>query len=476
MTNDIYSDIKTYAYTVLSDASITFKQEPFIGTNNKYNYLYITINRITSKFYIGIHTSNKPFDVTYKGSGKALKQSFKKYGRDNFENFPLCYVDDRDMLSLAEAVVVNDGFIMEHSRQMYNMKSGGIEGSINRQHSSFMKMKMSDPEYKKYWKERCEFYKEHPELSKVRCGKETEEQRQLRYQQTVETNRRIFEYKKKHCPEVLQAENERRRRTMVKSLGSAVVIVDKRTGERYEFDSIKQAERFVGASILSLLRGSTKSPLYSLYDAYYCSPDVVVDKIEYKTQDYSIRMKPVNVVNASGDIVYAGKSNRDVINYLSLSENFVIKTAVEKHYCIKGYYLEYAREQDRVNCNYRPQTKNRSIIVKDTDGKFHTSYTSISQAAKQTGYSKEKIKKHINQQLELDGYIWQWIGEPHKPKHSNLPDQTKPVIGSIEKGGEACIKFDCATEASVQLGKCRSAIATACRTGYRCGGYYWRYA
>lgn len=168
----------------------------------------------------------KPFDSTYKGSGKALKLSFKKYGRDNFESFPLCYVDNRSVLSLAEAAVVNDGFIMEHSRQMYNMKSGGIEGSINRQHSSFMKMKMSDPEYKKYWKERCEFYKEHPELSKVRCGKETEEQRQLRYQQTVETNRRIFEYKKKHCPEVLQAENERRRRTMVKSLGSAVVIVD----------------------------------------------------------------------------------------------------------------------------------------------------------------------------------------------------------------------------------------------------------
>lgn len=78
MTNDIYSDIKTYAYTVLSDASITFKQEPFIGTNNKYNYLYITINRITSKFYIGIHTSNKPFDVTYKGSGKGIKTIIQK--------------------------------------------------------------------------------------------------------------------------------------------------------------------------------------------------------------------------------------------------------------------------------------------------------------------------------------------------------------------------------------------------------------
>lgn len=170
---------------------------------------------------------DKPFDSAYKGSGKALKLSFKKYGRDNFESFPLCYVDNRSVLSLAEAAVVNDGFIMEHSRQMYNMKSGGIEGSINRQHSSFMKMKMSDPEYKKYWKERCEFYKEHPELSKVRCGKETEEQRQLRYQQTSETNRRIFEYKKKHCPEVLQAENERRRRSVSKSVGLPIVVIDK---------------------------------------------------------------------------------------------------------------------------------------------------------------------------------------------------------------------------------------------------------
>lgn len=476
MTYNIYNDIKSYTHTVLNDANIAFKQEPFVGTNDKYNYLYITINHITSKFYIGLHTCDKPFDSAYKGSGKALKLSFKKYGRDNFESFPLCYVDNRSVLSLAEAAVVNDGFIMEHSRQMYNMKSGGIEGSINRQHSSFMKMKMSDPEYKKYWKERCEFYKEHPELSKVRCGKETEEQRQLRYQQTSETNRRIFEYKKKHCPEVLQAENERRRRSVSKSVGLPIVVIDKQNQIKYEFDSIGQAEYFVGSSLRAMLRGSTKSPLFNLYDVYYQSQNVKVDKIEYKEKDYSSFMKPVNIINAAGDIVYAAESGEEIIKHLCLTEKFSVKTAIEKHYCIKGYYLEYAREQDRVNCNYRPQTKNRSIIVKDTDGKFHTSYTSISQAAKQTGYSKEKIKKHIDQQLDLDGYIWQWIGESYKSKHSNLPDQAKPVIGSIEKGGEACIKFHCAAEASVQLGKCKSAIATACRTGYRCGGYYWRYA
>lgn len=105
MTYNIYNDIKSYTHTVLNDANIAFKQEPFVGTNDKYNYLYITINHITSKFYIGLHTCDKPFDSAYKGSGKALKLSFKKYGRDNFESFPLCYVDNRSVLSLAEAAV-----------------------------------------------------------------------------------------------------------------------------------------------------------------------------------------------------------------------------------------------------------------------------------------------------------------------------------------------------------------------------------
>lgn len=128
---------------------------------------------------------------------------------------------------------------------------------------------------------------------------------------------------------------------MVKQLGKSVVIVDKRTHQKHVFDSVKQAERFVGCLIRALLRGSTKSSISKLYDAYFCSPNNTVERIVYKNRDCSSQFKPVNIVDNDGNIVYAAKSGVDAIHYLGLSKSFVIKTAVTKHHCIKGYYLQY---------------------------------------------------------------------------------------------------------------------------------------
>lgn len=45
-------------------------------------YIYKTINLINNKIYIGKSNGNRK---NYKGSGKLIKQAFKKYGRENFK-------------------------------------------------------------------------------------------------------------------------------------------------------------------------------------------------------------------------------------------------------------------------------------------------------------------------------------------------------------------------------------------------------
>jgi group I intron endonuclease len=53
--------------------------------NTKYNYIYKTTNLINGKLYVGKHSSNiEPSKDKYKGSGRILKQAFKKYEKKNF--------------------------------------------------------------------------------------------------------------------------------------------------------------------------------------------------------------------------------------------------------------------------------------------------------------------------------------------------------------------------------------------------------
>lgn len=49
----------------------------------KYYYIYKITNKINHKIYYGQHTTSNLDD--YMGSGKALHNAFKKYGKENFE-------------------------------------------------------------------------------------------------------------------------------------------------------------------------------------------------------------------------------------------------------------------------------------------------------------------------------------------------------------------------------------------------------
>jgi hypothetical protein len=121
----------------------------------KYHYLYKTTNLINGKFYVGMHSTNDLEDG-YLGSGKRLKYSINKYGRDNFKIEYLEFFEDRKTLVEREKNLVNEELIKEPL--CMNLKPGGFGGLVNEEHG----LKLSkagiesrkilydtDPEYKK---------------------------------------------------------------------------------------------------------------------------------------------------------------------------------------------------------------------------------------------------------------------------------------------------------------------------------------
>jgi len=110
-----------------------------------YYTVYKIINKINNKYYIGKHQT-KNLDDGYMGSGKALKQSIKKYGIENFIKEILFIFDNELEMNNKEKELV---ILCSES---YNLCDGGkggfgyinnngLRGVFNHKESSIIKMK-----------------------------------------------------------------------------------------------------------------------------------------------------------------------------------------------------------------------------------------------------------------------------------------------------------------------------------------------
>ena len=95
--------------------------------NIMYGYIYETINLINNKKYIGQHKCSQ-FDPNYKGSGKRLRQAFKKYGKENFSCTLLKKCFSKKELDEQEKYFIEIYNCVE-SRDYYNIKPGGEGGN-----------------------------------------------------------------------------------------------------------------------------------------------------------------------------------------------------------------------------------------------------------------------------------------------------------------------------------------------------------
>jgi hypothetical protein len=72
----------------------------------KYHFIYKTTNILSGKYYIGMHSTDNLEDG-YMGSGKRLRYSLNKYGKENHKVEILEFFDSRKELAVREKDIVN---------------------------------------------------------------------------------------------------------------------------------------------------------------------------------------------------------------------------------------------------------------------------------------------------------------------------------------------------------------------------------
>ena len=77
------------------------------ASRRKYHYVYRITRKSDGKFYIGIHSTDD-LDDGYFGSGKRIKYSINKHGKDAHTKEILEFHPDREIVKLREAELVNE--------------------------------------------------------------------------------------------------------------------------------------------------------------------------------------------------------------------------------------------------------------------------------------------------------------------------------------------------------------------------------
>jgi len=90
------------------------------------HYLYKTTCLVTGRYYIGMHSTNNLEDG-YMGSGKRLRYSIRKYGKENHVKEILEFFDSRELLVEAEKKVVSSDLIKD--KMCMNIVEGGTGGN-----------------------------------------------------------------------------------------------------------------------------------------------------------------------------------------------------------------------------------------------------------------------------------------------------------------------------------------------------------
>lgn len=90
-----------------------------------YYLVYVMINRINGKRYVGAHQTNDLNDG-YFGSGLGLRRAIDKYGACNFVRYILKHCDNADDMYKTEQNIVNIDIV--NNPNYYNMTLGGVGG------------------------------------------------------------------------------------------------------------------------------------------------------------------------------------------------------------------------------------------------------------------------------------------------------------------------------------------------------------
>lgn len=139
----------------------------------KYHYVYLIINKINLKLYVGKHSTNDLNDG-YFGSGVELSKSIRKYGKCNFEKIILTYCkNEQEAFQKEEQYILiakswdNGQFLNIHQGGAINQLEGIRSMPINPKTGKRMSKKTGRDtgrptfrEFPKDWEEKYQLYKD----------------------------------------------------------------------------------------------------------------------------------------------------------------------------------------------------------------------------------------------------------------------------------------------------------------------------
>ena len=122
-------------------------EDILIGEDGYYHYVYKTTNLVNGKMYIGVH-STQNLEDGYLGSGKLIRRSIRKHGKENFNRQILEFYTTRSSALDGEIEYLRIHREEQGHKQLYNILDGGQGFSGGEKHPMFGK-KHSDEMRKK---------------------------------------------------------------------------------------------------------------------------------------------------------------------------------------------------------------------------------------------------------------------------------------------------------------------------------------
>lgn len=96
-----------------------------------YGYIYLIVNKLDGKTYIGQHKSSKEwFEDKYMGSGKNIRRAKNKYRIENFEKFLIQYCNSKEEMNEMEIFWIAE--YRKRGKAEYNILDGGQGGAWNK--------------------------------------------------------------------------------------------------------------------------------------------------------------------------------------------------------------------------------------------------------------------------------------------------------------------------------------------------------
>jgi hypothetical protein len=100
----------------------------------QYHFIYKTTCLLNGKYYYGMHSTDNPNDGYY-GSGRRLRRSLNKYGKENHKVEIVEYLPNRKSLIEREKEIVNLNEIVKN--ECLNLMIGGEGGFISEEQQKY---------------------------------------------------------------------------------------------------------------------------------------------------------------------------------------------------------------------------------------------------------------------------------------------------------------------------------------------------